>query len=283
MRTLALVLAAALNAWPAAAQRAETGAPAFGETVDVQLVNVEVWVTDRQGEPVTGLGIGDFEVREDGKVVEISNFAEIRDSPAGDPFAPTDPIEAPTEAPARQPALELENLLEKREEQQPAPGTGVLALYFDELFSKPGGRQQLIEDLRTFLELRRVPPERVLILRQDRGLEVEANLGSSRAQLEAALDRLEEPFHPRHPDLGRREERVCARLHGGMGSLTVTVAVRATVPVTTGIPANSFPRARRSDLIQFHINSSRGPHRRDPRVSHRHRRLPRRPARAQDA
>ncbi len=143
-----LWLAATAAASP---QRAnETQAPeaaaAFGETVDVQLVNVEVWVTDRQGNPVTGLGAGDFEVREDRKVVEISNFAEIRDDPAGDPFAPTAPIEAPVAGQVRERSLKLEDL----EEPRAAQGTGFLALYFDELFSKPEGRKQLIKDLRTF-------------------------------------------------------------------------------------------------------------------------------------
>ena len=165
-------------------------APAFGEIVDVQLVNVEVWVTDRQGEPVIGLDADDFEVREDGKVVQVSNFAEVRQSLPGDPFAPTDPIEASIDGAVEERPLELDDLLEEPRVPQ---GSGFLALYFDELFSKPEGRKQLIDDLRTFVELRRVPHERVLILRQDRGLKVEANLGSSRAQLEAALDRLEKP------------------------------------------------------------------------------------------
>ncbi len=52
--------------------------------------------------------------------------------------------------------LELDALLE---EPRQAYGAGFLALYFDELFSKPEGRKQLASDLRTFVELRRVPPE----------------------------------------------------------------------------------------------------------------------------
>ncbi len=195
---LAALLAATLGAWPAAASpqggadedRAAEGTPAFGEVVDVQLVNVEVWVTDRQGNPVTGLGADDFEVREDGEMVEITGFAEVRESLPGDPFAPSDPIEAPVEGVVQERPLELEDLLE---EPRVPEGAGFLALYFDDLFSKPEGRKQMVRDLRTFVELRRVPHERVLILRQDRGLKVEANLGSSRAELEAALDRLEKP------------------------------------------------------------------------------------------
>ena len=241
------ILAAAIGgAWPAAAQEPADTAPAFGETVDVQLINVEVWVTDRQGNPVTGLGIEDFEVREDGKIVEISNFAEIRESLPGDPFAPTAPVEAPVEAPAREPSLELEDLLEVPE---PVPGSGFLALYFDELFSRPASRKRLIEDLRTFVELRRIPHERVLILRQDQGLKVEANLGSSRAELEAALDRLEAPSN-RGLQTWADERNAFRRLQEDW---ELEVVVR---PSEDRNPCDFFlPKA--FNQIQFHINQSR--------------------------
>ncbi len=248
-RRLALgtILVIALGgAWPAAAQTAATDAPTFGETVDVQLVNVEVWVTDRQGKPVTGLGIDDFEVREDGKIVEISNFAEVRAPLAGDPFAPTDPVEAPVDGPIRERSLELEDLLK---EPRPMAGSGFLALYFDELFTKPEGRKQLTRDLRTFIELRRVPHQRVLILRQDQGLRVEANLGSSRAQLEAALDRLEQPS-TRGIRTWADEKNALRRLQEEWELEVVTKAGDRRDP------CNFFPQ-KAFNLIQFHINSSR--------------------------
>ena len=164
----------------------DASAQSFGETVDVQLINVEVWVTDRDGNPVAGLGAEDFEVREDGEVVELTNFSEIRTAIPGSPFAAPAPIEAPIEGTDR--PLDLQDLLrEDPKDQQP---TGFLVLYFDELFSGPTGREQLIADLRTFVELRRLPPSKVLILRQEENLRIEANLGSTRVELEEALDRL---------------------------------------------------------------------------------------------
>lgn len=69
---LALPLAAQQPAAP------EEPASIFGEQIDVRVVNVEVVVTDRQGNRVTGLGPGDFRLRVDGKEVPIEYFTEVR-------------------------------------------------------------------------------------------------------------------------------------------------------------------------------------------------------------
>jgi VWFA-related protein len=46
----------------------------FTEVVDVRVINVEVFVTDRSGVPVVGLGPDSFELEVDGKPMPISNF-----------------------------------------------------------------------------------------------------------------------------------------------------------------------------------------------------------------
>ncbi len=66
--------------------------PVFEETVDVNLVNVEVVVL-HNGEPVRGLTIDDFEIWDDDKRVEITNFrasdddeaSELLEAEAGEP------------------------------------------------------------------------------------------------------------------------------------------------------------------------------------------------------
>lgn len=58
------------------AQEPAAGAT-FSERVDVELVQLEVTVTD-DGEPVAGLGRDDFQVRYDGKKVDLSLFSEVR-------------------------------------------------------------------------------------------------------------------------------------------------------------------------------------------------------------
>jgi VWFA-related protein len=78
--SFARALAAGLLASPLAAQAPDPAAERdrrFGETVDVRVVNVDVVVTDRDGRPVQGLEPEDFEVFEDGRPQEITNFYRV--------------------------------------------------------------------------------------------------------------------------------------------------------------------------------------------------------------
>jgi VWFA-related protein len=49
----------------------------FGERTEVEVVNLEVMVTDAAGNPVRGLTAADFEVLRDGDPVAISNFYAV--------------------------------------------------------------------------------------------------------------------------------------------------------------------------------------------------------------
>ena len=167
---------AALTPLAAPAQTQDADRPAFSEVVDVQLVNVEVWVSDNRGRPVAGLSLDDFEVREDGKPVTVEFFSEVTDAVAARTAAgPGDqtPAPAPEAAAGAGPA-------------EPAH----LVLYFDDLHLGPASRKQAIEDLRAFLDEGTFPAERVLIFRQDRNLVTEAYFGSSREELDIALERI---------------------------------------------------------------------------------------------
>ena len=173
-------LAGQQQAPPGRASGAESGQPPttpdleFVDVIDVQLVNVEVWVTDRGGRPVRGLRVEDFEVLEDGKPVDISYFAEVEE-----------------DRPVRN---SIERALEPEADPAPAPVTGVepnhLVIYFDEQHLRPDSRRRAIEDLGEFLASEQVVPERVLILSQDRSLKTEATFGSTWLELEDALERL---------------------------------------------------------------------------------------------
>src|SRR5437660_1113968 len=50
--------------------------PSIGETIEVSLVNLDVFVTDKTGQRVRGLGKEDFEILENGVRQPITNFTE---------------------------------------------------------------------------------------------------------------------------------------------------------------------------------------------------------------
>ncbi|HEX3526879.1 MAG TPA: VWA domain-containing protein [Thermoanaerobaculia bacterium] len=71
---LLLILSLALLRPPAANGQAE---PGYAESIDVRVVNLEVFVTDKTGKRVTGLTREDFQVLEDGRPVEVTNFFAV--------------------------------------------------------------------------------------------------------------------------------------------------------------------------------------------------------------
>ena len=83
-----------LVAVPAAHAQESTPPPdVFGEVIEVRVVNVEVVVTDRDGNRVTGLDPASFRLFVDGEEVSIDYFSEVlggelRKPPAGEPSLP---------------------------------------------------------------------------------------------------------------------------------------------------------------------------------------------------
>lgn len=68
-----------------AAQNPPPGA--FFESIDVNVVNVDVFVTDKKGNLVSGLKREDFEILEDKKPVQITNFYAVADGKSQAPVA----------------------------------------------------------------------------------------------------------------------------------------------------------------------------------------------------
>ena len=166
-----------------------TEPPALVEVIDVELVNVEVWVNDRRGRPIEGLLPQDFEIFEDGEPMAVSHFREIRDGRSTD-RGPAEPatIEASDSVQDPQSVGDPETIADLAASED---DRGHLVVYFDELHLGASSRKQVLDDLRTFLREQRFPVERVMVIRQTGDLLTEASFGSSPAQLAQALDRLE--------------------------------------------------------------------------------------------
>jgi hypothetical protein len=83
-----LALSGAL--WASGTRVGEGTYGAFLDRVDVEVVNVDVVVTNARREPVLDLVAGDFELLVDGKPVEVTYFSAPAPSPAAPPAASAD-------------------------------------------------------------------------------------------------------------------------------------------------------------------------------------------------
>ena len=153
----------------------------FTEAIDVKVVNVEVYVTDREGRRVQGLGREDFELFEDGKRVEIVNFAEVseraRRSPAPAP-APAEGTAAP-EAVSAPPAPPVE-----RDRLH-------LLVYVDNFNLTPSTRNRVLRQLRAFLDETVQPDDRLMLVTHDEGLHVRVPFTAGKDVLLTELVKLE--------------------------------------------------------------------------------------------
>lgn len=133
----------------------------FLDVVDVNVVNIEVYVTDKKGNRITGLTKDDFALYEDGKPVQISNFYAVEGGAARDgttletvevPAVPEDPLRVGTED-------------EVPEDQQLH-----LVLYVDNFNLHPFSRNRVFGFVRTFLRQNMRPGDRAMLISYDREL-----------------------------------------------------------------------------------------------------------------
>ena len=145
----------------AAHARQEPAPDTFAETIDVRVVNVDVWVSDRDGNPVTGLTADDFEVREDGRPVELSNFYEFTDG--------LDATAREQAASARRDARPSD--LDRFIPAEPPPPEHRLSLmvYVDNNNLTPTDRNRLLPFLRNFLSVQLSPYDRAMLAVYDAG------------------------------------------------------------------------------------------------------------------
>jgi len=161
---LLLVLLAFWAALPAVAQDGQTGSgAAFGEIIDVSVINLEVVVTDRDGGVVTGLGPEDFVLVVDGEEVPIEYFTEVRGRRAMETSPPEDAQTSTVgkTSPAGKTGVS----------PMPAASTGERVatsylLFVDNYFTIPRDRNKILEDIR--LELAGLgPQDRLAIIAYD--------------------------------------------------------------------------------------------------------------------
>ncbi len=147
----------------------EEDASPFGETIFVRVVNVDVFVRDKDGNPVTGLTQDDFELYEDGKPIAITNFyeykegKEVREEEAPAPEKRDRP-RSRDEVFESHPGLATSDVPEDQRLN--------LVVYVDQQNITPINRNKLFRYLRQFLNTKLDRDDRVMLVTYNRSLKV---------------------------------------------------------------------------------------------------------------
>ena len=145
----------------------------FADSVEINLVNIDVYVRDRKGAPVTDLVLKDFVVREDGKVREITNFTVVDD----EVFRRVSGIGVP-------PVVEAE-----------AVETGLamavrptwVVLYIDQENLHPLDRTRILRRVREFVTESLIPPVQIMVVANEGSLKVKQAFTSDARQITSVV------------------------------------------------------------------------------------------------
>ena len=234
---LLLLLTAATPALAAspASPVSRAGAPSFGEMLEVNVVNVDVTATDKDGRRVTGLKKDDFELLEDGKRVAISNFEaalpgtlQTGGSPAGG--ASTGASTGP--AGAARPADEALNLV----------------IFFDNLDLRPAHRTRVVRQIREFLARQLAPGDRVMLATYDLGLHVRFGFTSDPATIAKGLQEVERLAA--HGDESDRDRRQALDAMMAIQRESLSEPDPIPCPLNIVTPAQAYASVRRQEVVQ---------------------------------
>ncbi len=175
-RTLALILAVA-TALPLYPQKktTEPELPRLVENIDVRVINVDVVVTDRRGNPVTGLTKDDFQILENGVPKTISNFYEVEGNRAKSIIA--DEVGGRVEQ--QKAAAAVPEEMKRR-----------IIFYVDNLSLNPFNRNRVFAQMKDFLKSAMRPGDEAMVATYNRSMKVRVPFTRDIAQIESILDSL---------------------------------------------------------------------------------------------
>lgn len=161
-----VALSLILDPVPAPAQEI----PSLGEMIDVSIVNLEVFVTDRKGNRIRGLTADDFEVIENGVRKPLSNFAEYAAGVSTEP--------GPAETVVRSP---LRSARQKRN----------VILFVDRFYLEPRQTKPLFAALRDLIRTTIAPGDSLMVVSWNRLLVMRLPLTQDMASAEEILAKIE--------------------------------------------------------------------------------------------
>jgi VWFA-related protein len=203
----------------------------LGTAVDVNVVNVEVYVTDASGKPVTDLRERDFEVREDGRRESISHFAALAGSGAA---------ARKSASPAGRPGT-----------PEAAPETAdpwSLIVFVDNFDLHPASRTRALQQVRDFLARQLAPADRVMVASLDAGLKVWLPFSSDRTAVDAALKGVE-GLAAQGPSVDRARRLAYENILSIQASALAEAQPHAC-PLAIARPAHDFASSRRDEVFR---------------------------------
>ncbi|MES1240137.1 MAG: VWA domain-containing protein, partial [Acidobacteriota bacterium] len=153
------------------AQTAQDTDEVFEETIEVSVVNLEVFVSGKNGEPIPDLKREDFQVLEDGKPVEITNF-----------FAETGPVPAAAVA-----AAGGAEAIPRSPDQRLS-----LVIFVDDTNMEPQNRNRILGRLGELLGSDLGPDDQVMLVHFDNDLKVLRPFTTDRSSIESEIARLKD-------------------------------------------------------------------------------------------
>jgi VWFA-related protein len=174
-RTLAILAALAL-AMPLAAQKKQVDPEPqpLSERIDIRVIDVDVVVTDKRGNVITGLTKDDFEIFENGVPKPITNFYEVEGEKSKSAVV-ADEKGGKIEGPPQENAEELKRRI---------------IFYVDNLSLAPFNRNRVFQQMKDFVKTAMRPGDEAMIATYNRSMKVRVPFTKDVTQINSMLDSL---------------------------------------------------------------------------------------------
>ena len=147
--------------------------PKLTETMEIRVINVDVVVTDKKGNPVTGLKKEDFQLYENGVPKPISNFFEIEGTKALNvAMAPATPDTKPPTVKEETP----ENMKRR------------MVFYIDNLTLAPFNRNRVFKEMKEFAKTTMRPGDEAMIATFNRSMKIRQPFTKDPVAIQSMLD-----------------------------------------------------------------------------------------------
>jgi len=176
---VAIILCAATLAAQQTQPQPSTDVPKLTETIDIRVINVDVVVTDKKGNPIRGLTKDDFQLFENGVPKSISNFYEVEGpktlNVAVTAPPPTAQVQPPPPAPVTR--EEIPENLRRR-----------VIFYIDNLSLAPFNRNRVFKEMKEFAKNTLRHGDEAMIATFNRSLKIRLPFTRDAGAIQTTLD-----------------------------------------------------------------------------------------------